>query len=252
MEAITARARSIVTALMNAIDWARWPAATVFDSSSVSNVVGLPDLDVVVKFPRKGGENVFDLEVQAIQDAPFARDFGFVEATVVGAPQTLASRISRVNGLSCKAGSTIVTMPWVHGTSALDPAVRKHSGANIIVGAIVDMLAKLKARKWLHTDIKLENIMMDDNRRIVFLDWGSLCRIDCREPTATYKVVDHTENAAVCASVNAVVCIGELLHRDTPADSVLTVDEYSSRRARVLETMNEPLRQRFANITACL
>ena len=221
----------------------------VYQGSGAAAVIGIKSLNTVFKIARDRNSDFMDVELTAINEASFAHDLGYVYASVVSINAQMIARIPPHVKTNCQVGDKIVTMPMLQGTTALQAINELRVGPQIIARAIVDHVAKLRGHKWYNTDMKLENIQVTPEGRVVFLDWGSLCDHTCLRPTATWVVDNYATNARVCGSVTAVIAIAEAFGISPPEEQVVATEKYIHLRDDVLELLEPPHVERFATAT---
>lgn len=221
----------------------------VYEGSGATIVFGVKSLKTVFKMASIKNPDAFKFELYAIENAQFAHKIGFVYAAITEANEEMIKRIPRGLKAACKVGDPVVTMPLLSGTTVLEALSSRKVDPQIIARSIVDHVAKLNEHDWYNTDVKLENIQLTDDGRIVFLDWGSLCQKEKMHPTATYMLEGKTSCPKACASVTAVIALTELFGMKVPFDNVVQMETYQQLRGNVLEILEVPHNQRFAAVT---
>ncbi|MBN23107.1 MAG: hypothetical protein CL678_17615 [Bdellovibrionaceae bacterium] len=222
-----------------------------FEGSGATVVFAVKSLNQVFKVPTRDGLKFFQIELDAIRNAEFAHDLGYVYAAITTANAEMIRQIPKKCNALCGVGDPIVSMPLLSGTTALEALYTKKIDTQIIARAIVDHVAKLQGHQWYNTDLKLENIQLTDDGRVVFLDWGSLCKKDSNCPTATFAVIGHTTCPRTCGSLAAVLTLAELFKLPIPDDRKLSEGVYLDLREEVLGKLENPhdhrLRQNTIN-----
>lgn len=202
--------------------------------------------EFVVKVPEAGTQQ-FDAEVAAIQEIPGAVAYGFVEASVVEPGVELHCAIPY--GVPTPARA--IMMPKLSGVTLVN-ADLDSIDPHIICAAIIDCNSRLVGDGWYLTDCKLDNIQLLPSGEVRFLDWGSLCRSDCRCPIFTYCVQDHHASAKTCMSVNVLIAITELFGNFAPPETTLSVEQYRRLTEDVLALLEDPYRSRLQRLLAVL
>ena len=194
----------------------------------------------VYKIPHQHREKTFDVELDAVENAAFATETGFVPATIIPLTTEILNHVPVQNKASRVLARPIVTMPLVDGRNLLNCTLNNGDTQMKVIHAIVSMVCKLAEQGWCNSDLKLENIMLTNENRIVFLDWGSLCRIDSDKPTATYRIEESPRCAKSCASLAAVLTIAEIFGQPLPETDAVPKAYYDSLKEDVLAQIVEP------------
>lgn len=221
----------------------------VFEGSGATVVFAVKSLKQVFKVPTKQCFDAFQAELYAIKNAPFAHKCGYVYAAITPANNEMIAAIPRRSNAFCHVGDPVVSMPLLTGTTAMCALYTKKIDAQIIARSIVDHVAKIQAEKWYNTDLKLENIQLTDDGRVVFMDWGSLCHADGKNPTKTYAVTGFATCPRTCGSVAAVLTLAELFKIIVPEDRMLSQQRYLDIREQVIGALQNPHDYRLRKIT---
>lgn len=211
-----------------------------FEGSGVTIVFAVKSLNQVFKIPTKRGLEAFQLELHAIKNAEFAHDLGYVYAAITNANREMINQIPKKANPLCQVGDPIVSMPLLSGTTVLHALYTKKINTEIIARAIVDHVAKLNGHNWYNTDLKLENIQLTDDGRVVFLDWGSLCEKGGASPMATFVVEGYATCPKTCGSLAVILTLAELYKIVVPEDRILSKQFYLELREQVLDKLENP------------